>query len=322
MQRYVSVAPMMDWTDKHCRYFMRLISRKALLYTEMVTQEAILRGDRQHLLGFDPAESPVALQVGGCHPERLAQCAKLAEQWGYSEINLNVGCPSDRVQQGRIGACLMKEPALVSECLAAMRAVAAIPVTVKSRIGVDDCDSYEDLCEFMRLVIASGTQVAIVHARKAWLKGLSPKENREVPPLRYEMVHQLKLDFPQLELIINGGIQTHEQIAEHLKSVDGVMLGRVAYHDPYILAEVDNRYYGEATQPLSREQLIESMLPYVDHHLAKGGRLHQITRHMMGLFHGEPGAKAWRRALSSICMQKNATTKDLITASKCSQTAA
>lgn len=322
MQRYVSVAPMMDWTDKHCRYFMRLISRKVLLYTEMVTQEAILRGDRQHLLGFDPAESPVALQVGGCNPERLAQCAKIAEQWGYSEINLNVGCPSDRVQQGRIGACLMKEPALVAECLAAMRDVVAIPVTVKSRIGVDDCDSYEALCEFMRLVITSGTHVAIVHARKAWLKGLSPKENREVPPLRYEVVHQLKRDFPQLDLIINGGIQTHEQIAEHLKSVDGVMLGRVAYHDPYLLAEVDNRYYGDTTQPLSREHIIEAILPYVEQHLAKGGRLHQITRHMMGLFHGEPGAKAWRRALSSICMQKNATALDLLTASKCSQIAA
>lgn len=300
MPHCVSVAPMMDWTDKHYRYFMRLISRKVLLYTEMVTQEAILRGDRQHLLGFDPTESPVALQIGGSDPDRLAQCAKIGEQWGYAEINLNVGCPSDRVQQGRFGACLMKERKLVGQCLAAMRAAVSIPVTVKSRIGVDDCDSYEELSEFMREVVASGVNTAIVHARKAWLNGLSPKENREIPPLRYEIVYQLKQDFPELNIIINGGIQTHEQITEHLKCVDGVMLGRAAYHDPYLLAAVDNRYFGVTSAPLTRQQVLESMLPYIAQHLANGGRLHAITRHMLGLFHGEAGAKGWRRFLSSI----------------------
>jgi len=311
MQRTLSIAPMMDCTDRHYRYFMRLITRHTLLYTEMVTQDAILHGDREKLLGFTPVESPLALQLGGSDPKKLADCARIGEQWGYDEINLNVGCPSDRVQAGRFGACLMKEPLLVSECLAAMRAAVKIPVTIKTRIGVDDQDSYEALCEFIRAIIQSGVQVIVVHARKAWLQGLSPRQNREVPPLRYDLVYQLKQEFPDLTLVINGGIETLEAIDSHLAQVDGVMLGRAAYNDPYLFAAADASYYQDHSVPRTREQVVEAMLPYIDQHLARGGRLHQITRHMVGLYHGVDGARVWRRWLSTECVKSGADARVL-----------
>jgi tRNA-dihydrouridine synthase A len=311
LKRTLSIAPMMECTDRHYRYFMRLISRHTLLYTEMVTQDAIIHGDRQKLLGFDPCESPLALQVGGSDPKKLADCSRIAEQWGYDEINLNVGCPSDRVQAGRFGACLMKEPALVVDCLSAMRAAVNIPVTIKTRIGVDEQDSYEALCEFIRAVAKSGVQILIVHARKAWLKGLSPRQNREVPPLRYDIVYQLKKDFPDLSIVINGGIDTLSAVDEHLLHVDGAMLGRAAYNDPYLLATVDENYYQDNAAIRTREQIVEEMIPYIDQHLARGGRLHQITRHMVGLYHGMDGARVWRRWLSTECVKHDADSKVL-----------
>jgi tRNA-dihydrouridine synthase A len=297
---------MMECTDRHFRYFMRQISRHTLLYTEMVNQDAIINGDRERLLGFHPTESPLALQLGGSDPQKLAQCARIGEQWGYDEINLNVGCPSDRVQAGRFGACLMKEPTLVNDCLAAMRAEVKIPVTIKTRIGVDEQDSYEELCEFIRSITRSGIDIIIVHARKAWLKGLSPRQNREVPPLRYDIVYQLKKDFPDLTIVINGGINDLLAVDEHLQHVDAVMLGRAAYSDPYLLASADQRYYHATTAIPTREQIVEAMLPYIDKHLAAGGRLHQITRHMVGLYHGVDGARVWRRWLSTECVKPNA----------------
>ncbi len=300
------IAPMMECTDRHFRYFLRLISRHTLLYTEMVTQDAIIHGDRERLLGFDPVETPIALQLGGSDPEKLAQCAAIGEQWGYDEINLNVGCPSDRVQAGRFGACLMKEPSLVKECLSAMRDSVNIPVTIKTRIGVDDQDSYEALCDFIQTVATSGVQRFIIHARKAWLKGLSPRQNREVPPLRYDVAYQLKQDFPALTIVINGGIDTLESVDEHLQHVDGVMLGRAAYTNPYLLATADQRYYHATTQTASRESIVMGMLPYIDRHLSRGGRLHQITRHMVGLYHGVDGARVWRGWLSTECVKSGA----------------
>jgi tRNA-dihydrouridine synthase A len=307
----ISIAPMMECTDRHYRYFIREITRRTLLYTEMVTQDAIIHGDREQLLGFDPVEHPIALQIGGSDPKKLAVCARIGEDWGYDEINLNVGCPSDRVQAGRFGACLMKEPLLVQDCLRAMRESVKIPVTIKTRIGVDDQDSYEALCDFVRVILSSGVKEIIVHARKAWLKGLSPKENREIPPLRYDLVYQLKKDFPEVAMVINGGIVNLDAVDEHLKQVDGVMLGRAAYTDPYLLSEVDSRYYGDHKITPSREQIIENMLPYIDKHLAAGGRLHQITRHMMGLFHGVDGARVWRRWLSVECVKPPANSSTL-----------
>ncbi|WP_071932377.1 tRNA dihydrouridine(20/20a) synthase DusA [Candidatus Thiodiazotropha endoloripes] len=296
--RILSIAPMLDWTDRYCRYFLRLISSHVLLYTEMVTTGAILHGNRARFLDFDPSEHPVALQLGGSEPEALAECAKLGEAWGYDEINLNVGCPSDRVQSGRFGACLMLTPELVADCVKAMRDQVVVDVTVKHRIGVDDQDSYQALCDFVGRVSEAGCETFIVHARKAWLQGLSPKENREIPPLHYETVHQLKQDFPALEIIINGGITTLEQVEQNLKQVDGVMIGREAYNNPWILSQADSLIYGSEGNPSSRHQIIESMIPYIDQELSAGTPINRITRHILGLFQGLPGAKKWRRMLS------------------------
>lgn len=298
LPRRFSVAPMMDWTDRHCRYFLRLISRHAWLYTEMITTGAILHGGAERLLRFHAAEHPLALQLGGSDPRELAACSRIAAGFGYDEINLNVGCPSDRVQTGRFGACLMAEPELVAECVAAMGEASTLPITVKTRTGIDDQDSYEFLCRFVATVAAAGCRTFIVHARKAWLRGLSPKENRELPPLHYQAVYRLKRDFPHLEVIINGGIADLAQAQRHLQHVDGVMLGRAAYHHPYMLAEVDRQFYGSALPPSNRTQIIEGLLPYVAQELAGGARLHHITRHILGLYQGIPGARAWRRHLS------------------------
>ena len=297
--RRFAVAPMMDWTDRHCRFFLRLISRRALLYTEMIPTGAILRGDRERFLGYDPAEQPLALQVGGAEPAALAACAKEAAARGYREINLNVGCPSDRVQEARFGACLMAEPELVAACVAAMGEAADLPVTVKTRIGIDDRDSYEDLTDFVARVAAGGCGTFIIHARKAWLQGLSPKQNREVPPLHYETVHRLKTDFPGLEIVINGGLTDLDQAAAHLeRGLDGAMLGRAAYQDPYVLAEVDRRFFGDTTAVRSREEVVRAMIPYAEAAGARGVPVKSITRHMLGLFNGLPGARLWRRHLS------------------------
>jgi tRNA-dihydrouridine synthase A len=289
---------MMDWTDRHCRYFLRLISRHVYLYTEMITTGAILHGDTERALRFHPDEHPLALQLGGSVPHELAACARIAAQYGYDEINLNVGCPSDRVQTGRFGACLMAEPALVAECVAALREASALPVTVKTRIGIDTQDGYEFLAHFITKVAASGCRTFIIHARKAWLQGLSPKENREIPPLKYDTVYRLKHELPHLEIILNGGITDLDQAHQHLQKLDGVMLGRSAYHNPYLLAEVDRRFYAAPPPPVSRHDVIERLLPYATLQLQKGVRLHHITRHILGLFQGVPGARAWRRYLS------------------------
>ncbi|QJD29949.1 tRNA dihydrouridine(20/20a) synthase DusA [Methylococcus geothermalis] len=297
--RLLSVAPMMDWTDRHCRYFLRLISRHTLLYTEMVTTAAILHGDRERLLGFHPAEHPLAIQLGGSEPKDLAECAKIAECRGFDEINLNVGCPSPRVRNGRFGACLMAEPELVADCVRAMCEAVSVPVTVKTRIGIDDRDSYEDLVRFVTTVADAGCRTLIVHARKAWLQGLSPKENRQTPPLRYDMVRRLKSDLPRLEIVLNGGIQTLDEAGRHLSWCDGVMIGRAAYHNPYLLADADRRFYGRGDpKPRTREGVIEDFLPYLREELAKGTRLHAITRHILGLYHATPGGRRWRRRIS------------------------
>lgn len=293
------VAPMLDWTDRHCRYFHRLLSKEALLYTEMVTTGAIIHGNSARFLKFNSEEHPVALQLGGSNPSDLATCARFAESEGYDEVNLNVGCPSDRVQNGRFGACLMAEPALVGECVAAMQAVVTIPVTVKSRIGIDHQDSYDDLVHFVDIVSKAGCGVFIVHARKAWLKGLSPKENREIPPLQYERVFQLKQDFPHLEIIINGGITTMAQSLELLNFVDGVMVGREAYQNPFMLAQVDARIFQKNDAPVAREAVVKQLLTYIQAELKHDDmRLNSITRHILGLYHGEYGARLWRRYLS------------------------
>ena len=298
LDRLIAVAPMLDWTDRHYRYFIRLLSRHTLLYTEMVTTGAILRGDRERLLAHDPAEYPLALQLGGSDPAELARCARIATDWGYDEINLNVGCPSDRVQSGRFGACLMAEPDLVAACVAAMRAATDLPVTVKTRIGIDERDSYQELADFVRRVAAGGCTVFIVHARKAWLSGLSPKENREIPPLRHEVVHRLKRDFPELTIVLNGGLTTLEQVTEHLRQVDGAMIGRAAYENPYLLAEVDRRFFGSSASPPNRHQVVRALLPYLEERLRAGTPLQCMTRPILGLFQGIPGARAWRRLLS------------------------
>ena len=298
LNRKFSVAPMLDWTDRHCRYFHRLLSQNALLYTEMVTTGALIHGDKHRFLQFNAAENPVAFQLGGSNPKDLALCAKMVEEYGYDEINLNVGCPSDRVQNGSFGACLMAEPTLVAECIAAMAEVVSIPVTVKSRIGIDDKDSYEELVHFIGTIADTGCKTFIVHARKAWLKGLSPKQNREVPPLEYERVYQLKRDLPHLEIIINGGITTLEQAQSMLAHVDGVMVGREAYQNPYILAGVDNLFYGDIKETMCRQDIVRQLIPYIQDHLSLGLRLNNVSRHILGLFHGEPGARGWRRHLS------------------------
>jgi tRNA-dihydrouridine synthase A len=289
---------MLDWTDRHYRFFLRLLTRHTLLYTEMVTTGAVLRGDRARLLGYDPAEHPLALQLGGSEPGELARCAGIAAEFGYDEVNLNVGCPSDRVQSGRFGACLMAEPDLVAECVAAMRAAVNLPVTVKTRIGIDGRDSYEELVDFVARVAMGGCEVFVIHARKAWLNGLSPKENRQIPPLRYEIVHRIKRDFPGLTVVLNGGLTDLDQVAEQLRQVDGVMIGRAAYENPYLLVGVDRRFFGSSAPPSSRHQVIRAFLPYVEAQLRQGTPLHCMTRHILGLFQGVPGARAWRRHLS------------------------
>ena len=292
----VAVAPMMDWTDRHCRFFLRLLSPSVLLYTEMVTTQAVIHGHRDKLLGFDPAERPVALQLGGSDPEQLARAAAIGAGFGYDEINLNVGCPSDRVQSGRFGACLMAEPALVRDCIAAMRAAVDVPVTVKSRIGIDDREDYGFLRDFVGSVAESGCNVFIVHAHKAILAGLSPTQNREVPPLRYDHVYRLKAAFPQLFVMLNGGVRNLADVRTHLAQVDGVMIGREAYHNPYFLAEIEHALH--QVEPPAREAVMAPFLDYVEARLAEGVRLATMTRHVLGLYLGRPGARRWRRQLS------------------------
>ena len=288
---------MMDWTDRNCRAFHRVLSRRALLYTEMVTSGAILHGPRERLLGYDPTEHPVALQLGGSEPADLAACARIAEDLGYDEINLNVGCPSDRVQSGRFGACLMREPELVADCMAAMKAAVATPVTVKCRIGVDDQDPEEALFRLVDLSAQAGVTTFVVHARKAWLQGLSPKENRDIPPLDYPLVYRLKRERPDLTIVLNGGVASLDEAALHLEHVDGVMPGRAAYHEPGILGSVDSLIFGEG-EAVDPFEAVERYRPYIAGRLAAGAHLAGMTRHMLGLFHGRPGARAWRRILT------------------------
>jgi tRNA-dihydrouridine synthase A len=293
-----SVAPMMDWTDSRCRVFHRHLTRRALLYTEMLTTGAIIHGDRERLLGFDACEHPVALQLGGSEPRELAQAARIGEEFGYDEINLNVGCPSDRVKDGRFGACLMAEPELVARCVEAMKRAVAIPVTVKCRIGIDDQDSEIALDTLANAVVAAGCDALIVHARKAWLNGLSPKENRDIPPLDYDRVYRLKRAMPDVPVIINGGILSIEEAKAHLEHVDGVMLGRAAYQEPWRLLSVDSDIFGEAAPNATMQDALEAMMPYIEAQLARGTRLHAITRHFVGAFHAVPGARAFRRHLA------------------------
>ncbi|CAK2020962.1 tRNA-dihydrouridine synthase A [Vibrio crassostreae] len=302
----LSVAPMLDWTDRHCRYFHRLLSQQTLLYTEMVTTGAILHG-KGDFLEYNEQEHPLALQLGGSNPVDLAACAKLAGERGYDEVNLNVGCPSDRVQNGRFGACLMAEPELVADCVSAMKEVTDIPITVKTRIGIDDQDSYEFLTNFVSTVSEKGgCEQFTIHARKAWLSGLSPKENREIPPLDYDRAYQIKKDFSDLVIAVNGGITTLEQTKEHLQHLDGVMIGREAYHSPFILAEVDQQIFGLDTPIKKRSQVVEEMYPYIERELSNGASLGHISRHMLGLFQSMPGARQWRRYISENAHKKGA----------------
>jgi tRNA-dihydrouridine synthase A len=294
----LAVAPMMDWTDRHCRYFHRMLARHAWLYTEMMTTGALLHGDAARHLAFDPAEQPVAVQLGGSEPDELAACARLAERWGYAEVNLNCGCPSERVQRGAFGACLMAEPDLVADCVRAMQDAVSTPVTVKHRIGLDRSKDYGFVRGFVETLARAGCRTFFVHARNAWLKGLSPKENRELPPLRYDVAHRLKHDLPELEIVVNGGIVSLAEVDRELRHVDGVMLGRAAYHNPWLLAAAEARYFGASDGPRARTQIIDAMLPYAERHVAAGGALRQVARHMLGLFHGQPGARIWRRKLS------------------------
>jgi len=304
--RRFCVAPMLDLTDRHARYFLRLISRHAWLYTEMVTTGALLHGDHDKHLTYNAEEHPLALQLGGSVPSDMVRCARMAEDYGYDEVNINVGCPSDRVLNGQFGACLMATPEQVAECVDAMRAAVSIPVTIKTRIGIDDQDEYEALKTFVQVNKDAGCEIFIIHARKAWLQGLSPKENREVPPLKYERVYQLKEDFPELEIIINGGLTDLDSAQQQLDFVDGVMLGRAAYHQPWLLSEVDQRFYDDAHPLPDRRDIVEQMYPYIEQVLQEGGQLKYITRHMLGLFHGIPGARHWRRLLSEQAWKEGA----------------
>ena len=313
------IAPMMDWSDRHCRYFWRLLTKQSLLYTEMVTTGALLNGDRQRFLEFNSSEHPIALQLGGSDPKALATCARMAEDWGYDEVNLNCGCPSDRVQEGKIGAVLMAEPDLVADCVAAMNAACTIPVTVKHRIGIDQQDDYADMATFVKTVASAGCDTFIVHARKAWLKGLSPKENRQVPPLKYELVQQLKDNFPNLTVIINGGITTIDQSLQLLEGLDGVMIGREAYHNPYFLAEIDQKVFGENTPIPSRTEVLSGFVDYCSSEIARGNRLHHMSRHMLGLFAGEYGARAFRRYITENANQAGAGAQILLEAEKLTQ---
>jgi tRNA-dihydrouridine synthase A len=304
--RRFCVAPMMDWTDRHCRAFHRVLTRHALLYTEMATSAAIMHGDVDRLIGFDPAEQPVALQLGGSDPDELAQAARIGADRGYCEINLNAGCPSDRVQSGRFGACLMREPELVADCLQAMQEAIAIPVTLKCRIGVDDQEPRDALPELLSHVQSRGIQSVIIHARKAWLKGLSPKENRSIPPLDYDLVHEMKAAFPDMEIILNGGLETLESGLAAQGNLDGIMLGRAAYHTPWELSGVDHAVYGAGNPVTSPDAAVAAYLPYIQRQLEAGMRLHSMTRHMLGLFHGRPGARQWRRILSENAVRDGA----------------
>lgn len=299
MQHPLSVAPMMDYTDRHFRYFVRLISRHILLYTEMITVPALLHGDRAKLLGFSPQEKPLALQLGGDDPQTLAECARMGEAWGYDEINLNVGCPSNRVQNGHFGACLMAQPERVAAAVESMKGATSLPVTVKHRIGIDDRDRYEDLRQFVVTVAGAGCDRFTIHARKAWLRGLDPKQNRTVPPLRYGEVYRLKEELPHLAIEINGGVLTLDEAAQHLAQVDAVMIGRAAYDRPYQLAQVDGRFYQDPSPPPTPQAVIQALIPYADQWVHQGGRLHQITRHILNLFAGQPGSRAWKRYLTT-----------------------
>lgn len=312
--RKFCVAPMLDWTDRHCRYFLRLISKNAVLYTEMITTGAILYGDTAYHLQMDPFEHPVALQLGGSDPADLAKACVLASKYDYAEINLNCGCPSDRVQNGMFGAVMMKDAQITADCVAAMRDAVDLPITVKHRIGVDEHDSYEFLRDFVGTVAQSGCEVFLVHARKAWLKGLSPKQNREVPELNYDRVYQLKQDFPELDIIINGGVTSIEQSLQHIQHLDGVMVGREAYTNPYLLASVDQDIYGSTAAVKSRQEIAEAFLIYVDNELSKGTKLNAMTRHILGLFHGMPGARQFRRHISENAFKPSASIEVLTTA--------
>jgi tRNA-dihydrouridine synthase A len=309
-----SVAPMMEWTDRHCRFFHRLMTRRALLYTEMVTTGAVLHGDRADLIGFDPFEHPIALQLGGSDPRALAQCARIAQDLGYDEINLNVGCPSDRVQEGRFGACLMAEPDHVGECVAAMKAQVAVPVTVKCRIGIDEQDPEEALEVFAAAVERAGVDGLVVHARKAWLKGLSPRQNRDVPPLDYGRVHRLRAVHPGLPVVLNGGLGSLAEAASHLDRVDGVMMGRAAYQEPWRLLEVDPLLFGVGAPLPAPKDAAEALIPYIERELKRGIRLSAVTRHMLGLFRGVPGARAFRRHLSTEAVKPGAGADVLVQA--------
>jgi len=297
---------MMACTDRHDRYFLRQITPHSLLYTEMLTEGALLNGDAKRLLAFNARERPLAVQLGGSTPESLGKCARLAESFAYDEVNLNVGCPSPRVKSGRFGACLMAEPALVAECIISMKESTRLPVTVKSRIGIDNLDSFEHLHQFVSTVVAAGCSTLIVHARKAWLTGLSPKDNRTLPPLHYERVYRLKSEFPSLEVVINGGVRSSDDVRQHLSCVDGVMIGREAYSNPYCLASLDCEIFGARSQPPSRHDVVRSMFPYIESQLREGVRLARISRHMLGLFQGIPGAKAWRRYISEHAHSRDA----------------
>lgn len=306
INRTFCIAPMMDWSDRHCRAFWRVLTKDALLYTEMVTTGALIHSDAARFLAYNEQEHPLALQLGGSDPQDLARSARLAEQWGYDEVNLNCGCPSDRVQNGQFGACLMTKADLVSDCVKAMQDACELPVTVKHRIGIDDMQHYEQMVEFVEPIAATGCNTFIVHARKAWLQGLSPKENREIPPLEYPWVYRLKEDFPQLTIIINGGIENLESGATHLQYVDGIMMGRAAYHQPSLLAEVDQTFFGRTEPIKSAEQAVIDFLPYIESQLSQGVALNHISRHLLGIFQGVPGAKKFRRHISENAHRKGA----------------
>ena len=310
MNRKVSVAPMMDCTDKHERYFLRLISKNVLLYTEMIVSEAIDRGDKKKLLSFNLKEKPVALQLGGSSPKLLSQAAKIGEEFGYDEINLNLGCPSKKVQKNKFGACLIKEPNLVAECLSKMQSSTNLPVTVKTRIGYDDVEDYENLYDFINLLKSTGIKTFIIHARKAMLGKFTPKQNLNIPPLKYEMVYKLKEDFKDLEIVINGGITSVDQIKNHLNKTDGVMIGRSVYHSPYLLADIENEIFNNQ-EILSRQEVIEKLVPYVKEEIKKGTRMNQIMRHTLGLFHGQTGSSFWKRYLSENMCVRDADVKKI-----------
>jgi tRNA-dihydrouridine synthase A len=314
LDRRFCLAPMMDWSDTHCRYLWRLLSKKAFLYSEMVTTGALIHGDKKRFLDFNQCENPIALQLGGSNAKDLAICSRMAEDWGYDEVNLNCGCPSDRVQNNMIGACLMAEPELVADCIATMQNAVKIPVTVKHRIGIDNQDDYRAMAKFVSTIAATGCKTFIVHARKAWLKGLSPKENREIPPLDYDKVVRLKNEFPQLEIIINGGITNLDQSANLLKNLDGVMVGREAYSNPYMLAQVDQQIFSVEKPLITRQQVFEQFMEYCAENLAKGIKLSHMTRHVLGLFQGQPGARSFRRVLSEKAPRPDAGIEVLVEA--------